>query len=428
MMKFTDLDFDCLECVLEHLELPDLLNVADTSKRLNKAAGLVFTQKHGNKIVRFDDFTFVKSQQPPKVESTQIKINNIKIGLQLLRTIGYTIRKIHYTQCSIMYDWKEEIERYSKINFKLFEYINNYCAEYLKGFFIYPALILHFEGVIVDRSVTSFQYFTRAFPNLILLILDSCIDLKENCCQLLPLFPKLHELQVDLSYYSFFDANTKHFPHLEVLRMKHVTDKDTEMLLLFLKLNPQLKEFSIDLGNCNLDLAQFQTAAGSSQIEYLKLDLVFTTFINDVTHMKSVKNFDIRFTNAKTLPESFLPFSFQQLDTLSVRFPKPDFLATFTDEFFDFIARHPKITHLTIGNVLTTQLDWVKLAESMPSLVSVTLYLFIPSSKALDVLDKLPMLKQFQFVLIEDDYESFRRRMSKKWKVYQHGWLVELKR
>lgn len=43
-MKFTDLNFDCLEIVLEYLNLIDFLNVTDTSKRLNKAAELVFAR------------------------------------------------------------------------------------------------------------------------------------------------------------------------------------------------------------------------------------------------------------------------------------------------------------------------------------------------------------------------------------------------
>lgn len=48
MTKSTDIDdFDCLENVREYLELPDLLNFADTSKQLNKAAELFYTRKYG---------------------------------------------------------------------------------------------------------------------------------------------------------------------------------------------------------------------------------------------------------------------------------------------------------------------------------------------------------------------------------------------
>lgn len=50
-MKITDLNFDCLETILEYLHFIDLMNVADSTKRLNEAAVLVFARKYGKKIV-----------------------------------------------------------------------------------------------------------------------------------------------------------------------------------------------------------------------------------------------------------------------------------------------------------------------------------------------------------------------------------------
>ena len=53
-MKLTGLNIDCLENILEYLELGDLLNAATSNKRLNQAANFIFDREHSKKMFRFE--------------------------------------------------------------------------------------------------------------------------------------------------------------------------------------------------------------------------------------------------------------------------------------------------------------------------------------------------------------------------------------
>lgn len=71
-MKFTDLYFDCLEKLFEYLELPDLLNVADSTKLFKKAAELAYTRKYGNKCLAFGVLE-ISPDQPFQFTNEKIK-------------------------------------------------------------------------------------------------------------------------------------------------------------------------------------------------------------------------------------------------------------------------------------------------------------------------------------------------------------------
>lgn len=53
-MRLTDLNIDCLETILEHLKLGDLLNVADANKRLHRAACSTFVEKYHEESATFE--------------------------------------------------------------------------------------------------------------------------------------------------------------------------------------------------------------------------------------------------------------------------------------------------------------------------------------------------------------------------------------
>lgn len=52
--KFTNLNTDCMELVFNHLELNDLLSVADSSKVFHAPICQVFKKKFLNKNIVFD--------------------------------------------------------------------------------------------------------------------------------------------------------------------------------------------------------------------------------------------------------------------------------------------------------------------------------------------------------------------------------------
>lgn len=74
-LKITDLNIDCLEKIIESLELIDLVNVADVNEQLREIASSHFSQKH-------------------KTTSTYLLIvDRISAyrGLQFLRCFGHTV-------------------------------------------------------------------------------------------------------------------------------------------------------------------------------------------------------------------------------------------------------------------------------------------------------------------------------------------------
>lgn len=129
-MKFTDLNLDCLEIVLEYLNLIDLLNVADTNKRLNKAAELVFVRekiKHGSKYVTFGN-TKILRDRSFKITREEIYIDDLKTSLQLLRCVGRVVSKIKFNKLRGM------SRNQCEIDCQVATYINKYCTEHLNQF------------------------------------------------------------------------------------------------------------------------------------------------------------------------------------------------------------------------------------------------------------------------------------------------------
>lgn len=52
-LNLTTINDDCRELIFEHLGLQDLLNIAETSKRLHSAACAVFKRKYGRAKIDF---------------------------------------------------------------------------------------------------------------------------------------------------------------------------------------------------------------------------------------------------------------------------------------------------------------------------------------------------------------------------------------
>lgn len=52
--NITNLNTDCMEIIFKHLELNDLLNIADSSTAFYSAACLVYKMQYGNAYMIFD--------------------------------------------------------------------------------------------------------------------------------------------------------------------------------------------------------------------------------------------------------------------------------------------------------------------------------------------------------------------------------------
>lgn len=320
-MLFTDLDFDCLEYVLEYLELPDLLNLADSTKRLRKAAELVYARKYGKKWLQFREVTNVPDQ-PFQLTDKAIDCQGLKMSLQLLRCFGPAISTIKLGKI------ETEHPNPSQMDHRIFTYINEYCAEYLSEFLLPNQ---HDSPRYYRRP--ALDYIDKPFTNLIRLSHGDYNFTEEICLK--TLFPKLQKLSIALrSNASFFKLNTKHFPSLEIFHIiEDVRDNPSilqnDMVVPFLQMNPQLKELALRSNNfrsSNLNMNLIWIAADNLQdIETLELRIKPITFKIDISNfirIRSVKKFEINFCHMVELPVCFFPFSFEQLEKFIVDFPK----------------------------------------------------------------------------------------------------------
>ncbi|XP_055306465.1 uncharacterized protein LOC129570773 [Sitodiplosis mosellana] len=430
-MKLTDLNFDCLENILEYLELVDLLNAADSCKRLNKAAELVFDRKHGKKTVSFGEMQ-ISTLRLVKYKFGDIHVNDLKTGLQLLRCLGRVIHKICFEQLIFEESIQLEIDR------KLATYVNAYCAEYLK------------EGDFQRNGVL--EYFDKPFPKLRGIHVLECKFTEIN--RIKRLFPNLESLMC--SHYedvSFYNTNATHFPRLKSLTffelgydpisdVRHEQNLRNEMVSEFLKLNPQLKELHVSsfaLADSYLTIDLIRSEVDNLQnIESLYLDLKPITVhddIDNIIHMKRVKTFitSLRHYNNEW-PTCSLPFSFEKLEKFDVSPPKQiEFLPNFFEDFFNFIDKFPKITDLSISSYENSSaMDWSRLTRSLPLLVTISIHISFSTDEAIDFMAKFPLLRKFNFMLSDlDELEYLCQRLGKKWRgreLWKRRRFVQLKR
>lgn len=78
------MNVDCLESCLEYLSMGDLLNAADSNKRMKHAARYVFVRIYGQKVVYL---SLLKSYKRAAFDfnDKELLIFNLKMGLQVLR-------------------------------------------------------------------------------------------------------------------------------------------------------------------------------------------------------------------------------------------------------------------------------------------------------------------------------------------------------
>lgn len=139
-MILTDLNIDCLEAILEFLSIRDLLNSADTCKRLHHATSLVYERVQGQRVVIFD---VMNKNHTEGIQTEQgccqrrmgridilesFVITDLKIALKLLRCFGHLISNINFSY----YDYELDVNFLPFHNIYVLDYINEFCSETVK--------------------------------------------------------------------------------------------------------------------------------------------------------------------------------------------------------------------------------------------------------------------------------------------------------
>lgn len=243
--KITDLDDVCLVKIFNHLNLKDLLNVADANKLLVPAARYAYKRSKfgGTKTVRIsacDDLypntrAMARSGQVSKSKAPReqpipgsIYIRHLKWTLLFLRCFGPSI-----TRLSIDYN-KSASRRYQYVH----EYINRYCAESLTE--------ISFRGM---PNVKTQHFDQRPFVNVTCVNIFEC-HLGEQLPRMVEWFPNLRSMKlskVRLNH-RFVNATFPHLENLEIIEsnQRGFTVNDVAALL---PVNRQLRNINITMSH-----------------------------------------------------------------------------------------------------------------------------------------------------------------------------------
>lgn len=406
-MKITDMDIDCLESCIEYLETEELFNVANSNKRLNKAASYVLASRFSGEVSFCNSFYHPGEQRWQIFPDKCTKINELSMGLQFLRCFGHLISNLTIIakDCSAFND-------------NITSYINQYCSETLrkisiagsatetesiltfieKPFKNVKTVNYYFGHVLIERD-----WFNRYFPQLSHLtyrIDESKESSKHQCIE-------------------------NHFPHLERLDINIWSSKrcDIESVKCLLHLNPQVKRVVLTATNsifCDL-------VESVRYIETLDLDISDDTTNrstgadNNPINLKNVKTFIIR-TRRK------IPYQFDRLETLKIEAFGP----TLTDILCEFAEIHSTLTTLEIfGRYIRDRNTLLRIANALPALKSAAYRMYtIRINYVIEFLDIFRQLDIFHLKLdTNESFEMFLEHFSPEWEIKKDDFgYIEMKR
>lgn len=91
----TNINYDCLEHIFDVLDKKNILNLAQTCKRLQIAAAAKFADDHGNKCIILHPFYFRIDGGVVRINDNVIFVNGLELCLSFLRCFGYKILDLH---------------------------------------------------------------------------------------------------------------------------------------------------------------------------------------------------------------------------------------------------------------------------------------------------------------------------------------------
>lgn len=319
-IKITDLVVDCLEKIFKHLELIDLLNFAESNKRLNRAASVIFNRKYSRHFIILNCH---QNSEIMRLEKNSIVINDVYTSLRFMRCFGNSISKlwIRFSYCI------------KKCCTGLFQYVNEYSAKSLIEFGVrghgyrqemFREIQKPFEKVEdLNFSLVALKadqnMFNKYFPQMQNLKIFDC-DIDSRC--IAAHFPILEN--VDFSRYMMSQIERQHFD-------------------IFILLNTHLKSLILN-DYWDGEILQ-HISQNMHQLEALNIVIPKTASnlpINkNLFHFKSVKRFQISFDICA--PSTNIEFLFDQLEEFTV-------YAMPFNKLQNFVKRNPTINKLGIKN------------------------------------------------------------------------------
>lgn len=359
-MKITDMNLICMEECFEYLELKDLLNVADASTRMRRAAQSVFFQKFGKKRLK------IKSGECGITHKTIVStmedgyiIFGRKYCLQLLRCFGNSVLSISLSGIFMSHAEQEFV----------LIYLNKFCAEHLTQIFSRsfdehlfkllenPFTKVHSVEVNFFYTFNQIGWFNKIFPNM------RRLEFKERM----------------FGYSSGLNSDhfTYHFPHLEYLDITFETAPNKSFFTC-LHLNKQLKTLRLNASQfknvIKLPVNEFRNAIESMQNleEFTFNRLCFPDFKGNPIRLRSPRKFNLDFS-IQGKPQ--FPFLYDNLERLKIMSGYMDEFIWNPEDFYHFLDQHPKIKILGMRKMRGRwgRLDISRLVKALPELTHIRL-------------------------------------------------------
>lgn len=374
-MIITDLNIDCLERCFQHLNLKELLSIADSNKQLRYMARYIFVRKYRRQVVWLRAMKYEQHEHISFISTLNLlDICSLKWSLKFLRCFGdlaleirimflddYGVTISNGTTYALTaleeYIQRFKIQCTKSIQWEhlLIEYLNEYCSESLTEF--------SFDGELRKGGLNK---LTKTFGKVKQI---SLLDLYPIEKKLYELFPNLRKLEL---YYSgrnegflHVEFIAGHFPYLEDLDI-HMNGFvfDKESIAIAFCSNPQLKSIRSDVWmDIICDTKHFSNSNETyfQNLEKLHVDdeLKGNKTFDGTIHLKNLKELYLDSTNIYDKLLVF-PFSSNQLEKLVIR----DYGEN--ANFNNLIAKYPTVKKLILKEL--NQLNHSEIAERMPSL------------------------------------------------------------
>ncbi|XP_055325661.1 uncharacterized protein LOC129579544 [Sitodiplosis mosellana] len=405
--ELIDLNGDCQEAIFQHLDLVDLLNIAESHVNFLKAAGYMYSRLYKDKTIRINGKrcamgVFFKTHT---IKTDYIEVNDHHLCSQLLSIFGGHIKNL-----SINFNNTAPIERF--FNDGVQAQINEFCSSSLV------------ELTIENCQHFSSEAFMRPFREVRYLSMQNC-KLPFDTDEFYRIFPCLTRLELLKNTAVNPSFIEQHIPGLEHLALevnyKGFTQKNILTALCF---NQQLSRLYL-MSHVNTELLHSINEL-IPNLQHLQLVILFGQFTGDklinFKHVQKVK------LTTDCDPFIDIPMKFDQLKEL-------DIVANggYEDGFINFIIRNKHLTKLSI-----TAPSWneIELSDSDVTTLGQELNLteltfqrcYITDNVAIDLMNDCKVLRKLQFDLMEPSEELNLNIKHNDWNVINVSGTVQCER
>lgn len=453
-MKITDLNFDCLQSCLRHLNIEELLNVADSNTELKHVARYVFGRMYREESVCIRGILRLRSENYgcqcerfrlfPK---DYISIHDLKLCLQFLRCFGDLVSMMGFDfyykddnslsskNCQFFLDHTIQCPvRSHELELIIIEYINEFCADSLTSLYLNKRFI---ENINCDLD----KLDMKPFKNVI--FLSGNIFFKTEL-KLHELFPKVRQIATKCSDNGLITKDTSlpnysmanGFPYLEDLWIciDHGYKYNKENFAIALRLSSQIKFLKGNVWfEVLFDVNNFRFWNGNEHLqnlEKLELDMDFrkNPHLNEILkkpfgddfHLKNLKELIINIRSGWNHDADNIfnfPFTGDNLESLHISSNGCRF-----KRFWNLLDKHPTVKKFHIQHnkdkytpTLDTD-DCTKITMAFPILEEISFE--TTHENVIKTIEAFPLLKYFKCYVryIENFAESDIRSIN--------GWLV----